>query len=163
MRRRWRKPSKSSNVRGMTWRMATKRDYRLLAELNHQLIADEGHRNKMNVAELEGRLRSWLEEGYEAVIFERDGEVAAYALFRAQVEEIYLRHFFVVRNRRREGIGREAIGLLRGRIWPPTRRLAVSVLVDNQAGLQFWRAVGYKDYCLTMEIISQDGRTSRED
>jgi predicted acetyltransferase len=137
----------------MTWRMATKQDCRLLAELNHQLIADEGHRNPMSVAQLETRLRHWLEEGYEAVLFEKDGETAAYALYRTQPEEVYLRHFFVARNRRRQGIGREAMGLLRGQIWPAAQRLAVSVLVENQAAIQFWRAMGYRDYCLTMEIL----------
>ena len=141
----------------MNWRMATRRDCRVLAELNHQLIADEGHRNPMTVPQLEGRLRSWLEEGYEAVIFEKDGETAAYPLYRAQIEEIYLRHFFVARNRRRQGVGREAMGLLRSRIWPPSRRLVVSVLARNEGGIQFWRAMGYRDYCLTMEIMTVGG------
>jgi predicted acetyltransferase len=137
----------------MNWRMATKRDSRLLAELNHQLIADEGHRNPMSVPQLESRMRQWLEEGYEAALFEKDGETAAYALYLTQSEEIYLRHFFVVRHRRRQGIGREALGLLRERLWPPARRLTVTVLVQNTEAVQFWRAMGYQDYCLTLEIM----------
>jgi predicted acetyltransferase len=136
----------------MTWRLANKRDCKLLAELNHQLIIDEGHRNQMTVQELEGRMRDWLDEAYEAVLFEDGGEVAAYALYRHQAGEIYLRHFFVVRHRRRQSIGRQAMELLRGRIWPKAQRLTVSVLTHNQAGLKFWRAMGYRDYCLTMEI-----------
>ena len=136
----------------MNWRMATTKDSRLLAELNHQLIADEGHRNPMSVPQLEARLRNWLEEGYEAALFEKDGQTAAYALYQIQPDEIYLRHFFVVRHRRRQGIGREAIGLLRERIWPGSRRLVVTVLVHNEAAIQFWRAMGCHDYCLTMEM-----------
>jgi predicted acetyltransferase len=136
----------------MTWRLATKRDCRLLAELNHQLIIDEGHRNQMTVPELEGRMRDWLAEEYVAVLFEVENEVAAYALYRNQAGEIYLRHFFVVRHRRRQGIGRQAMELLRGRIWPQAQRLTVSVLTHNEAGLKFWRAMGYRDYCLTMEF-----------
>jgi len=139
-------------VNGVTWRLATKRDCRLLAELNHQLIIDEGHRNQMTVPELEGRMRDWLAEAYEAVLFEVEGEVAAYALYRNQAGEIYLRHFFVVRHRRRQGIGRQAMELLRGHIWPKGQRLTVSVLTHNEAGLKFWSAMGYRDYCLTMEI-----------
>jgi GNAT superfamily N-acetyltransferase len=136
----------------MTWRMAQRRDCRLLAELNHQLIADERHRNSMTVPELERRMRSWLEEGYDAVLFERDGEVAAYALYRADPEEVHLRHFFVARHLRRRGIGRTAFDLLRDQIWPRARRLTVSVLTQNEAAVKFWRAMGYKDYCLAMEI-----------
>jgi len=44
----------------MTFRFATQADCPLLAELNHQLIRDEGHRNRMSVAELEQRLSGWL-------------------------------------------------------------------------------------------------------
>jgi predicted acetyltransferase len=141
----------------MTWRLATKRDCRILAELNQQLIADELHRNRMNVAELEERMKNWLDEAYEAVVFEVGGEVAAYALYRAQAGEIYLRHFFVLRHRRRQGIGRQAMALLRGHIWPKAQRLTVSVLAHNQAGVNFWRAMGYRDYCLTLEILCQPG------
>jgi len=35
-------------------------DCPLLAGSNHQLIRAEGHRNRMTVAELEGRMRDWL-------------------------------------------------------------------------------------------------------
>jgi predicted acetyltransferase len=141
----------------MTWRLATKRDCRLLAELNHQLIADELHRNQMNIAELEARMKNWLEEAYEAVLFDVGGELVAYALYRVQSGEIYLRHFFVARHRRRQGIGREAMALLRDHIWPKAERLTVSVLVHNQAAVSFWRAMGYRDYCLTLEILRQPG------
>jgi GNAT superfamily N-acetyltransferase len=137
----------------MTWRWAQKRDCRLLAEMNFQLIEDERHRNTMDVGDLERRMRSWLQEGYEAVLFERDGEVAAYALYNVQPDEIHLRHFFVARHLRRQGVGREAIELLRDRVWPLSPRLTVSVLTHNEAAVQFWRAMGYKDYCLAMEIV----------
>jgi hypothetical protein len=44
----------------LNYRRATLNDCSLLAELNHQLIRDEGHRNKMTVPELEQRMRGWL-------------------------------------------------------------------------------------------------------
>ena len=129
----------------MIFRRATLDDCALLAELNHQLIRDEGHRNKMTVPELEQRMKDWLASEYAAVIFENDGEVIAYALYREQPEEIYLRQLFVARNRRRKGAGREAVNILRTKIWPANKRLTVEVLVQNATGVAFWRAVGYKD------------------
>jgi ribosomal protein S18 acetylase RimI-like enzyme len=137
----------------MKWRLATKRDGRILAEMNHQLIADEGHRNPMSVAELEGRMRDWLGEAYEAILFEDGGQVVAYALYRLEAGEVYLRHFFVARQRRRQGLGRQAMALLRHDIWPKAERLTVSVLAHNEAGVKFWRSIGYRDYCLTMEML----------
>ena len=137
----------------MTFRGATPGDCPVLAELNHQLIRDEGHRNAMTVPELEQRMRDWLTGKYRAVIFEDGDEVVAYALYREQLEEIYLRQLFVVRNRRRQGLGRRAVEILRSEIWPNNKRLTVDVLVTNKTARAFWRAVGYADYSLTLEIF----------
>ena len=137
----------------MTLRSATLEDCRLLAELNHQLIQDERHRNRMTIPELEQRMRSWLSGKYRAVIYEESGAVVAYALFREEAEEIYLRQLFVVRHRRREGLGRRAVELLRSQVWPITKRLTVDVLTSNTNAIAFWHAVGYADYSLTLEIL----------
>ena len=139
----------------MTFRPATLDDCPRLAELNHQLLRDEGHRNRMTVAELEQRMRGWLASEYRAVIYEHGGEVVAHALFREQPEEIYLRQLFVVRHRRRQGLGRQAVEILRSEVWPRTKRLTVEVLVTNQSGVAFWRAIGYTDYALTLEIMPE--------
>ena len=144
----------------MNFRRATSSDCALLAEFNHQLIRDEGHRNRMTVPELEQRMKGWLASEYVAVLFENDGEVVAYVLYREQPEEIYLRQLFVVRNRRRKGIGREAVQILRSKIWPKNKRLTVEVLVQNEASAAFWRAVGYKDYTLTLEILPNKDNAS---
>jgi len=141
----------------LNFRHATLNDCALLAELNDQLIRDEGHRNPMKVPELEQRMRGWLASQYAAVLFEDGGEVVAYALYREQPEEVYLRQLFVVRNRRRQGIGRQAMETLRSKIWPKNKRLTVEVLVHNTAAIAFWRAVGYKDYCLTLESLPDPG------
>ena len=136
---------------GMTFRIASQGDCARLAELNHQLIRDEGHRNPMTVLELEERMKGWLAGEYRAVIFEEHNEVVAYALFREEAKEIYLRQFFVVRARRRQGMGRRAVELLRSKVWPKDKRLTVEVLAGNEAGTAFWRSVGFKDYALTLE------------
>jgi predicted acetyltransferase len=142
----------------MTYRNATLDDCPVLAPLNHQLIHDEGHRNPMSVPELEERLRHWLSDEYRATIFEDGGELVAYALFRQHPGEIYLRQLFVVRDHRSRGVGRRAIELLRSQIWPKDKRLTVEVLAANTSGIAFWRAVGYTDYSLTLEILP-DGTT----
>ncbi len=138
----------------MTFRLAQLNDCGLLAELNHQLLQDEGHRNRfMTVPQLEERMRGWLSTQYRAVIFEENGDVVAHALYREQPDEIYLRQLFVVRDRRRRGLGRRAVQILRSEIWPKNKRLTVDVLVHNKSAVAFWRAVGYKDYSLTLEML----------
>lgn len=107
----------------------------------------------MTVPELEQRMRGWLAGEYRAVIFEDAGETVAYALYREQAEEIYLRQLFVTRHRRSQGFGRRAVEILRSQIWPKTKRLTVEVLVSNQRAVRFWRSVGYADYALSLEIL----------
>ena len=144
----------------MRYRTATPEDASALAELNHQLIRDEGHRNPMTVAQLEERMRVWLASGeYQGIIFEAGNEVLAYALFLETDTEIYLRQFFVVRQHRRQGAGRWAMQQLLSNVWSPDKRLTVSVLVKNKAGVAFWRAMGYTDYDLTLEIMPGQPRT----
>lgn len=137
----------------MTFRFATVADCRFLGELNYQLIRDEGHRNKMTALELAARLEEWLSKEYRAVIFEDAAEMVGYALFRSSENEIYLRQLFICRGFRRKGYGRAAIEILREKIWPTDQRLTVEVLVANKGAVEFWRAMGYRDYALTLEIV----------
>jgi GNAT superfamily N-acetyltransferase len=125
----------------------------LLAEWNHQLIQDEDHRNSMTISQLFDRMRSFLSGEYSAVIFSEDAEPVAYALYREDENEIYLRQLFVMRTRRRKGIGKKAVQILREDLWPKFKRLTVEVLTHNAGGVAFWRSVGYQDYCLTLEIM----------
>ncbi|HET7625513.1 MAG TPA: GNAT family N-acetyltransferase [Verrucomicrobiae bacterium] len=136
----------------LSWREAGEGDLSLLAEWNHELIRDEGHRNPMTVAHLLARMREWLRGEYRAVLFTSEAPVG-YALFRSQRELIYLRQFFVRRDSRRMGIGRAAFSLLRHEIWPRDVRLTVDVLCQNLSAIAFWRSVGYRDYSLTLEIM----------
>lgn len=140
----------------MIYRFATARDCPLLGELNHQLIRDEGHRNRMSVAELEGRMQKWLEGEYQGVIFEDQDGPLGYALFRSDASEVHLRQFFIVRHLRRRGFGREAMKILQEQIWPRGKRLVVDVLVGNKAGVAFWRSVGFCDYALTLEHLPRE-------
>jgi predicted acetyltransferase len=109
----------------------------------------------MTVPELEHRMREWISAEYRAIIYEEDGAMVAYALFREEPEEIYLRQFFVVRNRRSQGIGRRAVEILRSQIWSKNKRLTVEVLVANNRAASFWRSAGYTDYALSLEILPE--------
>ncbi len=146
----------------MEYRFAADKDLDLLARWNHQLIRDEGHRNPMTVDELRERMRGWLGGEYKAVIFGSETEPAAYALYRENATEVYLRQLFVRRDRRRKGIGRDAVQILREQIWPRHKRLIVEVLTANTAAIAFWRAIGFRDYCLTLEIMPAERGEARD-
>ena len=73
----------------LAWREASEGDLALLAEWNHQLIRDEGHRNPMSIAHLSERMKKWLEGEYRAVIF-LDEEPVSYALFKKEEDRVHL-------------------------------------------------------------------------
>jgi hypothetical protein len=137
----------------MHFRAATLDDCAPLAELNHQLIRDEGHQNQMSVSELEQRMRGWMAAGeYRAVIFEQ-----AYAWSLMPYTANSWRKFICANSLSRAlNVAKESDGkpwkFFAQKIWPPGKRLTVDVLIQNIAAIAFWRAVGYQDYSLTLEI-----------
>jgi GNAT superfamily N-acetyltransferase len=58
---------------------------------------------------------------------------------------------FVQAEMRRRGIARRALEWLRRNAWSVRPRVRIDVLVGNHSGMEFWRSVGFTDYCLTME------------
>lgn len=131
----------------MKWRRACLEDVTMLGRLNFELIQDEGHSNPMSVAQLEDRMRRWISSEYTAILFTEDDEVLGYALFRDnEGRGVLLRQFFVCRARRRQGVGRRAIGMLVAEILPPGTSVIVEVLSANTRALAFWGAVDFVDY-----------------
>ena len=136
----------------LKFRFATESDVPWLAKMNQQLIHDEGHRNKMTLAELEQRLSNFLQKEYDAVIAGLGQTDIGYALYRKDLEWLYLRQIFVIEEMRRKGFGRRFIEWLKKNPWKKCKRIRTDVLVDNIVGIDFWKAVGFKEYCITMEI-----------
>ncbi len=132
-------------------RAARREDVAVLAELNAQLIEDQRSKNPMTVPELAKRMASWLSTEYEAVLFEIGEDVVGYALFCPRDGGIYLRQFFISRDRRREQLGSEALALLHREVWPAEVHISVDVLVHNQRALAFWRAVGFIDHAINLQ------------
>ncbi|WP_010581850.1 GNAT family N-acetyltransferase [Schlesneria paludicola] len=135
----------------LKYRFAGVSDAAILAELNLQLIRDEGHRNPMSVDDLTVRMSIWLNGQYQAVLFKEFDQIVGYALYRHEPDFVYLRHLFVVADRRRQGIGRHALEWLRQSAWPTAKRIRVEVLFKNENALAFWRSVGFGEYCVTLE------------
>ncbi|HVK01950.1 MAG TPA: GNAT family N-acetyltransferase, partial [Armatimonadaceae bacterium] len=76
---------------------------------------------------------------------------AGYALYRREPKFVYLRQHFVRAEHRRTGIARDALAWLREHDWADAPRVRIDVLVGNSGAIAFWRAAGFRDYCLTME------------
>lgn len=132
-------------------RLASLDDCSLLAAMNSQLIKDEGHRNPMDMQELSKRMERWLQGEYQAAIAAEGDNPVGYALFKNQPEFVYVRQLFVTPSGRRKGVARNLLTWLRTNCWHPDALVRVEVLIGNSGAKEFWRAVGFKEYCLTME------------
>ena len=125
----------------------------LLAELNFQLDQDEPHPHPLPLTELTERMVRWIETSeYEVLVFRRRDQVAGYAVWRVEDRGAYLRHFFICRDQRRLGLGRAAMKQLCRDVFPKDRPIQIEVVVRNQAGIAFWRAIGFRDFGLSMEL-----------
>jgi 2-amino-4-hydroxy-6-hydroxymethyldihydropteridine diphosphokinase len=132
-----------------------------LARLNRQLVEDEGARTRLTLHGLEGRMRRWLRAEYDATIFELAGEPVAYALYRKTESGTHIRQFFVVRNARRQGIGRRAVELLLERVLALEATVELGVLAHNRRALAFWKATGFTEYVTTLERLRRPFIPSR--
>ncbi|MHC4325307.1 MAG: GNAT family N-acetyltransferase [Planctomycetota bacterium] len=139
----------------LEFRFAAENDVPWLARMNRQLVRDEGHRNKMSLSELEQRMSDFLRNEYEAVIVSSGQNDIGYALYRKDPEWLYLRQIFVIDTMRSKGIGSRIIEWLRVNPWKNCKIIRTDVLVDNMIGINFWKAVGFKDYCITMEMENE--------
>ncbi len=124
---------------------ATPDDCPELAAMNRQLIDETGQGNRMTVQELEARMRGWLERGtYTGYIFRLEGDTIGYAL--ADMNEMYVRHFFIRREHRRKGYGRGAVALLFEALG--TEEIGLSCLTKNEAGQAFWQSFEHEAYSI---------------
>ncbi len=144
----------------MKYRFATLADIPILASMNLQLTEDENHRNRFKSEQwFKNRMEQFIGGDYKAVLFEKECKVVAYALYRDHPDHddtIYLRQIFVERESRRQGIGREVMYILKTDIWPKEKRLTVEVLSHNDVARKFFQSVGYKEYCLELEIKPEE-------
>lgn len=121
-----------------------------LASLNKRLIDDEKSDNPMNQEELEVRMEGFLRGEYHAFFFREDGAVIGYALVKHTCSPLYLRQFFIDRAYRRRHYGQTAFHELLDYLHADAA--AVDVLPWNEAGLRFWKSLGFTETCISMKF-----------
>ena len=134
-----------------TIRTATESDLDDLTRMNARLIVDQRHRNAMSALELRERMVRFLVDGYVAVLAEIKGEIAGYLLYRLETEVTYIRQLYGADAFRRRGIGAALVEWVVTHHHGGAPRLRMDVLIDNRPAIEFWRAIGFQDYMLTLE------------
>ncbi len=134
-------------------------DLDLVAGWNQHLQIDEGA-PPMEVAAITARLRRWLANEYQGLLFELDSTPVGYALFRPtdpdlkRADGIYLRQFFIAREHRRRGLGSQAFVLFVDHA-VSGRRVVLEALASNPGGQAFWQSLGLRVYSVAFERLSE--------
>jgi len=126
----------------------THQDVSQLALMNKHLIEDERSNNPMSIAELEGRMSSFIDNGYNAYFFIENEIVLGYALIKQDVTPPYLRQFYVEREFRCRHYGKRAFYQLIEYLQIDT--IDIDVLPWNERGYLFWKSCGFDDTCISM-------------
>jgi ribosomal protein S18 acetylase RimI-like enzyme len=121
-----------------------------LAALNKRLIEDERYPNPMNIEQLTDRMSGWLQADYRGYLVMIGNRVAAYCLYRDDSRYYYLRHLFVDRDVRRQGIATQLLDWMYANIWTD-KKVRLDVLTHNQDAIAFYKRYGFRTRVLGME------------
>jgi|GEM_PF-2589700 len=128
----------------------TSADIELLAELNGQMIEDEKYDVRLSIKKLKERMAGFLENGYKAYLFKEHDSVRGYALVDFKREPLYLRHYFICRDYRRQGYGTTCLKKLLEVLG--TDRIDIEVMFWNDRGYGFWKSFGFKERSIYMRL-----------
>jgi ribosomal protein S18 acetylase RimI-like enzyme len=129
---------------------ATLEDVEILAQLNKRLIEDERYPNPMDVAQLAERMTGWLQAEYQGYLVIINENIAAYCLYRDDDKYYYLRHLYVDRGFRRQGIATQLLDWMYAHVWTD-KRVRLDVLIHNKTAIAFYQKYGFEIRVLSME------------
>ena len=128
-------------------------DIKILAELNKQLIKDEKANNKMDINNLENRMKEFLNNGYKAYFLKTENDIIGYALCDITKNPIYLRQYFIKKEERRKHYGklgfRKLIELL------GVDKMEIDVYKWNSVGIKFWESLGFIEQWKRMKYTKE--------
>jgi RimJ/RimL family protein N-acetyltransferase len=144
---------KENKMRLVVIRRAEVHELPFLAQMNKQLIDDEGSPNPMNMEQLVERMRGWFFADWNIDMICNATEIVGYALYHfRELNEVYLRQYFIRSEFRNLGYGQEGMNQLRISRFQNIKTITIDVLESNPIGMNFWKKVGFIPYCTTMKM-----------
>ncbi len=114
---------------------------KLLARMYRELAEDERSDTPLKDDQYRQCMEGFLKRGDCAYVFSLGNMVVGYALVAVDRHPYYLRHFFIVRSKRRKGYGTQAFHKLMKILNADT--IDLDVYVWNVRGLAFWASLGF--------------------
>ena len=145
------------------YRPANHADLPQLIQMNQHLIEDERDTANTTTDQIEKNFTEWLDNPIYTITLaiDKDEATVAYAVCRDDGEFTYLRHFFVSRTARRQGVGHRFIAELSKQI-TPTKPIRLNVLHQNTDAQQFYAANRFRVYGFTATTMILQKRDQHE-
>lgn len=125
-------------------------DVLILARMNKCLIEDERSSNPMDLMQLTERMKGFIEGDYDAYFFMDEDVTVGYALVDRTADPLYLRQFYIDREQRRKHYGKSAFQALLEYLG--TDCIDLDVLPWNEAGVAFWKSLGFSEHYVAMRL-----------
>jgi ribosomal protein S18 acetylase RimI-like enzyme len=129
-------------------RLLPSTDIALLARLYQEMLEDESFDIPRTPDELRDGMAGHLSSGEAAFLFMDQDKVVGYTLVIVKSAPPYIHHFYICRDARRHGYGKEAFYALLDTL--ETDWMDLDVLVWNERGHAFWRSLGFQPRSMIM-------------
>jgi putative acetyltransferase len=124
-------------------KLAIIEDLQLLSHLYEELREDEQADNVMTQREIETQMKGFLQGNtYQIYLLEDNGASLGYAMVDMTRNPYYLRHLFIRRDKRNQGLGKRLIFMLLDLL--AINGIDIEVLVWNEKAIKFYQAMGFK-------------------
>ena len=139
-------------------RKADPADVALLAQMNHRLVTDQGSVSTYSLQKFAQRFEEWLRTGeWQVDVVVEKEQIVGYAVYQERRDYYcedkkvtYLRQFYIDRQYRGKGVGREALMTLVRTRFPKDMEVAVDVVASNPGGREYWSKMGFSPYFTQM-------------
>jgi len=117
-------------------------DVPLLAKLYKLFFEEEKSETNLHLPHLEERMRGYINSEFKAFLFLQDDKIVGYTLCDISKTPVYLRQFFISREERRKGYGKQALAMVMDHL--NIKDSNIDAYHWDDSGSSFLKSVGIK-------------------
>jgi 8-oxo-dGTP pyrophosphatase MutT (NUDIX family)/predicted GNAT family acetyltransferase len=138
-------------------------DVPVLSQMNLEMAELDGLDGGAATAEeLAYRMTAFLETDYSAVVIYQDDVPVGYVLYTVTPRHTFIRHFFVRRSYRGQGIGAMIFRRLLADEWNDAASIQIEVDSDNKGARAFWEQQGFHRAALRLALETANKSGTRK-
>jgi 8-oxo-dGTP pyrophosphatase MutT (NUDIX family)/predicted GNAT family acetyltransferase len=145
------------------YRHAHVADVPMLSQMNFEMSQVDGIDGEaMTVEELTYRMTALLETDYSAVVMYQDDVPVGYALYTVTPQYTFIRHFFVRKAYRGQGVGAKVFQKLVENEWNNAAAIQIEVASESKGVRSFWESRGFQKTALRLSLETANKSGTRK-